>query len=135
MSRPEKQPISKVREGLQILATLFIVGAFVVWGLNGMLGDTFEDTEIERNLHVQLWCEGFGVGITDAVTRQGYQPPYQNDWERLLSQCVNGEIYLNPYNIQFGSSPPGGQETLYTDLIPVTSPTQENCIPTMLRTC
>lgn len=131
-ARGEKMRITRFRESLQILGTLAVIGGFVLYAL---FGTSQVDMSEEPALRIQLWCEGFAVGITDAVVRQGFQPPYEDDWVRLIGQCHEGQIYLAPYVVQPGQSPPDGQASLYADLVPPEPESTTQCIPTIARQC
>ena len=132
MARPELSNYEMATQGLKLIAFLGLIGLFAVMGI--LMAVNEPDPGKESTLRVQLWCEGFAVGITDAVVRQGFQPPFEDDWARLIGQCKDGEIYLNPYVIQPGFSPPNAQDSLYADIIP-SEPTTAPCIPSIARQC
>ncbi len=129
-SRREKAKLTKIRDTITILTTLLVAAMFVVGGL--WIATRTTDPGAEPAMRVEMWCTGYASGFTNVMTRAGFQPPYSNEWERLIQECIDNVLYLDPYNVQKGISPPNPNEVLWSDKAP---PPEEFCLPTMLRQC
>lgn len=122
--------LRKFREGLQIVGILFVVGLFVVGGI--FVATKTADPRAESAMRVEMWCTGYAAGFSGAMMRSGFQPPYSNEWEALVQACTDGVIYLEPYPVQQGVSPPNPSEVLWQDKAP---PEEGQCLPSLLRQC
>ncbi len=111
-----KRPFQNLREGLQILGTLFVVGMFVVLGF--FMWTSEGDQVADSQLHVQLWCEGHAQGIAFAMTNIGYDQPYSNTFQKMVQECKDQGIYLVPYSVQEGVAPPDARTTFIEDMLP-----------------
>lgn len=119
-----------MKEKLQILGLLFAVGFWVVMGL--WIGLKPQDPAAEPAMRVEMWCTGYAAGRTQVMTMAGFQPPYANEWERMIQECHDNVTYLDPYNVQRGISPLNPSEVLWADVAP---PDEGLCLPSILRQC
>lgn len=119
-----------MRERLHILGTLFVIGFFVIGGL--FIGLRPQDPSAEPAMRVEMWCTGYAFGFTQVMISAGFQPPFSNEWERLIGECEDNVLYLDPYPVQRGISPLNPSEVLWNDVAP---PEESSCLPSLLRQC
>ncbi len=127
---PIDMGLRKFREGLQIVGILFVVGILVFGAL--FVATKTTDPGAEPAMRVEMWCTGYAAGFSGAMMRAGFQPPYSKEWEALVQACIDGVVYLEPYPVQPGVSPPNPSEVLWADKAP---PEEAPCLPTLLRQC
>ena len=128
-SRREKAKLTKIRDTITILSTLFVVAMFVIGGLFVAL--TTDGAGDAPAMRVEMWCTGYASGFTKVMMRSGISAPYSNEWERLIQECVDGIFYLEPYPVLPGISPPNPIEIFRDDV----APDDGFCIPSILRQC
>lgn len=130
MVKRTKAQITRIRESLSIVLILIFFGVAAVIGIRFGLSEA--DPAAAAAMRVELWCTGYAAGRTQVMTMAGFQPPYSNEWERMIQGCHDDVTYLDPYNVQKGISPLNPSEVLWQDVAP---PADEFCIPSILRQC